>query len=97
MTSLALYGSCVREGLAESTIVIVIGVANRIYRYAGRRLDWAGTNPVSLMLSSERPKPSQTKRRRIFEGGELEQTIAAADKPYRALFTVAALTGARLS
>lgn len=84
-------------GLAESTIVIVIGVANRVYRYAARRLGWAGANPVSLMLSSERPKPSHGKRRRIFERGELEQTIAAAGEPYRTLFTVAALTGARLS
>ena len=31
------------DGLAESTIVIVVGV--RIYRYAARRLGWAGTNP----------------------------------------------------
>lgn len=85
------------SGLAESTIVIVVGVANRIYRYAARRLGWVGVNPVSLMLSSERPKPSHGQRRRIFEGGELEQTIAAADEPYRTLFTVAALTGARLS
>lgn len=86
-----------REGLAESTIVIVIGVVNRIYRYAARRLGWVGTNPVSLMLSSERPKASQGKRRRIFEGRELEQRIAAAEEPYRTLFTLAALTGARLS
>ena len=85
------------NGLAESTIVIVVGVVNRIYRYAARRLGWVGTNPVSLMLSSERPKPSQSMRRRIFEGGELEQTIAASNEPYRTLFTVAALTGARLS
>src|SRR6202044_114220 len=85
------------HGLAESTIVIVVGVANRVYRYAARRLGWAGANPVSLMLSSERPKPSKDKRRRVFERGELEQTIAAADEPYRTLFTVAALTGARLS
>ena len=85
------------EGLAESTIVIVIGVTNRIYRYAARRLGWAGANPVSLMLSSERPKPSQGLRRRVFEGGELEQTIAASEEPYRTVFTVAALTGARLS
>jgi integrase len=49
------------------------------------------------MLSSERSKPSQTKRRRIFEGTELEQTIAAAHEPWRTLFTVAALTGARVS
>lgn len=85
------------KGLAESTIVIVVGVTNRVYKYAARRLGWAGVNPVSLMLSSERPKPSKGKRRRVFEGGELEQTIAAADEPYRTLFTVAALTGARLA
>ena len=86
-----------REGLAESTIVIVIGVANRIYRYAARRLGWSGVNPVSLLLPSERPKPSHGMRRRLFEADELERTIAAADEPYRTLFTVAALTGARLS
>ena len=93
----ALVRELRRDGLAESTIVIIVGVVNRIYRYAARRLGWVGTNPVSLMLSSERPKPSQSKRRRVFEGGELEQTIAAADEPYRTLFMVAALAGARLS
>ena len=49
------------------------------------------------MLSSERLKPSQSKRRRIFEGAKLEQTIAAAAEPWRTLFTLAALTGARVS
>jgi integrase len=86
-----------QSGLSEATIVIVVGVANRIFRYATRRLGWSGTNPVSVMLPSERPKPHQGKRRRIFEGRELEQTIAAASQPYRTLFTVAALTGGRLS
>jgi integrase len=85
------------EGLSESSSAIVIGVTNRVYRYAARRLGFVGTNPVSLMLSSERPKPSQSKRRRIFEGQELEQTIAAATEPWRTLFTLAALTGARVS
>ena len=85
------------DRLSESTIVIVVGVTNRVYRYAARRLGWSGTNPVSLMLSSKRPKPSQDKRRRVFEAGELEQTIAAAGAPYRTLFTLAALSGARLS
>lgn len=50
-------------GLSESSIVIVVGVANRIYRYAARRLGWSGTNPVSLLLPSERPKLSPSKRR----------------------------------
>ena len=49
------------------------------------------------MLPSERPKPSQGKHRRIFEGRGLEQTIRAAGESHRTLFTVAALTGARLS
>jgi hypothetical protein len=51
----ALVRTLRTDGLAESTIVIVIGVVNRIYRYAARRLGWAGTNPVSLLLPSERP------------------------------------------
>lgn len=85
------------NGFSESSIVIVIGVANRVYRYAARRLGWSGTNPVSLLLPSERPKPSRGRRRRIFEGRELEQTIEAAAEPFRTLFTLAALTGARLS
>ena len=85
------------KGFSESTIAIAVGATNRIYRYATRRLGWPGTNPVSVMLTSERPKPSQSKRRRIFEGAELEQTIAAAQEPWRTLFTLAALTGARVS
>jgi hypothetical protein len=76
-------------GLSACAIAIAVGVANRVYRYAARRLGFSGVNPVSVMLSSERPKPSQSKRRRIFEGAELEQTIAAADEPYRTLFTLA--------
>jgi integrase len=86
-----------QNDFSESSIVVVIGVANRIYRYAARRLGWSGTNPVSLLLPSERPKPSQGNRRRIFEGRELEQTIEVAAEPFRTLFTLAALTGGRLS
>jgi integrase len=84
-------------GMAEASIAVVLGVANRIYRYAARKLAWAGTNPVSLLLVSERPKPSQAQRRRIFETAQIGQTIAAAVGQYRPLFTVAALTGARVS
>ena len=93
----ALVRELRRGGLAESTIVIVVGVVNRIYRYAARRLGWTGTNPVSLLLPSERPKPGQSAKRRLFDGDELEQTIAAAGGPYNTLFTLAALTGARVS
>jgi hypothetical protein len=51
------------QGLAEAPIVIVVGVAKRIYDYAARRLGWAGTNPAMLLLSSERPRPSQARAR----------------------------------
>lgn len=54
-------------------------------------------NPTTLMLPSERPKISLAKRRPIFSPEEIEQTLAAATEPYRTLFTVAALTGARVS
>ena len=85
------------EGLAEASIVSVLGALTRIYKYAARRLGWAGQNPAELLLSAERPKPSSAPKRPIFEGEQLAQTIAAAHEPYRTLFTVAALTGARVS
>ncbi|HST33539.1 MAG TPA: tyrosine-type recombinase/integrase [Solirubrobacteraceae bacterium] len=84
-------------GLSESSAQNVLGVVNRIYRYAARRLGWAGTNPVSLMLPAERPKPSRTAPRRLFEGQELEQVIAAGRGVWRPFLILAAVTGARLS
>ncbi|MFZ1997196.1 MAG: site-specific integrase [Solirubrobacteraceae bacterium] len=85
------------EGKSEATIAVVLGVVGQIYKFAARRLGWSGTMPTTLMLPSERPKVSLAKRRPIFTGEQLEQTIAAAHEPFRALFTVAALTGARIS
>jgi integrase len=82
---------------SEATIAVVLGVVGRVYKFAARRLGWKGTIPTTLMLPSERPKLSLAKRRPIFIGEQLEQTIAAAHEPFRTLFTVAALTGARLS
>jgi Phage integrase, N-terminal SAM-like domain len=66
------------QGFAEASIAIVLGVAKRIYDYSARRLGWSGANPAVLLLSSERPKPSLAAPRRLFEGVELEQVIAAA-------------------
>ena len=89
----------VRELRAEarSEVTIAVAVIGRIYKFAARRLGWNGTIPATLMLSSERPKISQAKRRSIFIDEQLEQTIAAAHQPFRTLFAVAALTGARIS
>jgi integrase len=82
---------------SEATIVVVLSVIARIYKFATRRLGWQGTSPTALMLSSERPKLALAKRRPIFTVEEIEQTIAAAGEPYRTMFAVAALTGARMS
>jgi integrase len=85
------------QGKSEATIAAVLGAASRIYKFAARRLGFTGTNPSTLMLPSERPKVSLAQRRPIFTPEQIEQTLAAATEPYRTLFTVAALTGARVS
>ncbi len=85
------------ERKSEATIAVALAVIGRIYKFAARRLGWRGTIPTTLMLHSERPKTSQGKRPPIFTSEQLEQTIAAAREPFRTLFIVAALTGARVS
>lgn len=85
------------EGKAEWTISNIAKAASRTFRFALRRLDWHGTNPMTLLDNGERPKVSATPRRRIFEGEELAQTLAAAREPWRTLFAVAAVTGGRMS
>lgn len=84
------------DGLADNSIVGIIQVANRVFRYAQRRLDWRGVNPISLMERSERPSTTGA-RRRLYQGDELSQTLAAARGQWRVLFTLAAVTGGRLS
>lgn len=83
-------------GLSEWTIAGIVKAAYAIYSYAHKREGWRGVNPVTLLGSGERPKP-RTTRKRIYEGGELAQTLRAAQEPYRTLFALAAATGARLS
>jgi integrase len=85
------------EGLSEWTIAGVLKAANRVFKFAKRRLDWNGENPVGGLDSSERPSTGTTARRRIYRGDELAQTLAAATEPHRTLFALASVTGARLS
>jgi integrase len=84
-------------GKSEATIAAVLGAAGRIYKFAARRLGFNGMNPTTLMLSSERPRVSLAMRRPIFTPEQIEQTLGAAAEPFRTLFTIAALTGARVS
>jgi integrase len=93
----ALVRDMRHQGKSEATIAAVLGAVGRIYKFAARRLGFTGMNPITLMLSSERPKVSQATRRPIFTPEQIEQTLAAATEPCRTLFTVAALTGARVS
>ena len=84
-------------GKSEATIAAVLGAIGRIYKFAARRLGFAGANPMTLMLASERPKISRATHRPLFSPEQIEQTLAVSTEPYRTLFTVAALTGARVS
>jgi integrase len=85
------------SGSAEWSIAGILGVLGQVFRHATTRLDWLGVNPVTLLANGERPKRIATARRRIYQGDELAQTLAAAHEPLRTLFALAAVTGARLS
>lgn len=85
------------SGHAEWTLSGILGSLNQVFRHALTRLGWLGTNPTTLLSKGERPRTSVTARRRIYEGDELAQTLAAAYEPARTLFALAAVTGARLS
>ncbi|MBV9196829.1 MAG: tyrosine-type recombinase/integrase [Solirubrobacterales bacterium] len=93
----ALVRALRQQGKSEATIHAVLGAVGRIYKFAARRLGFSGMNPITLMLSSERPKVSQATRRPTFTPEQIEQRLAATAEPYRTLFTLAALTGARVS
>ncbi len=85
------------EGKSEWTIATVLQAGSRVFKFSRLRLRWHGENAILSLENGERPKVAQTQRRRIFQGNELVQTLAAAHEPFRTLFAVAATTGARLS
>jgi len=85
------------EGKAEWTIAGVVKAANRTFKFAKRRMNWHSQNPVLELEKGERPKVSAAARRPIFVRDQLAQTLAAARDPYKTLFAVGSVTGARLS
>jgi integrase len=85
------------EGKAEWTIHGVITAASRTFKYARRRMAWHGENPITALEKGERPTISAAARRPIFLGDELAQTLAAAREPYKTLFALGSVTGARMS
>lgn len=86
-----------QAGKAEWTIAGVVKAANRTFKFAKRRMNWHGQNPVLELENGERPKVSAAARRPIFVGDQLAQTLAAARDPYKTLFAVGSVTGARMS
>ncbi len=73
----------------------VLTPAGRVFDFAKRRMDWAGTNPVRELDRGERPKHQQ-RERRILSRDELAQLLDAADEPYRTALATAAGLGTRL-
>jgi integrase len=84
-------------GLAEWTITGICRAANRVFKFARRHCGWQGENPFVDLERGERPKVSATPSRRVYEGDELAQVIGAALEPWRALFRLAGVVGARES
>ena len=84
-------------GLAEWTISGICRAANRVFKFARRHCSWRGDNPFAELEKGERPRPSATPERRIYVGGELAQVLAAATEPWRTLFRLASVVGARES
>ncbi len=84
-------------GKAEWTIAGVVKAANRTFKFAGRRMSWHGQNPIFGLENGERAKVSAAAKRPIFHGEQLAQTLAAAGEPFKTLFAVGAVTGARIS
>jgi integrase len=84
------------EGLSEFYIGSVLGDAHQAFRYARRHLSWHGSSPVADLLRSERPRTGSGERR-VYQGDELAETIAAAEEPWATLFRLAAVVGARMS
>jgi integrase len=74
----------------------VLGNAHQVFRFARRHLHWWGSSPVADLLRSERPRVGAAERR-VYQGDELAQTIAAAAEPWATLFQLAAVIGARKS
>lgn len=81
----------------EWTISGVVKSCSQVDKFAAIRLAWNGVNPTTLLSTGERPKTGATTRRRIYKGDELTHTLQAAREPYKTLFALAAVTGARLS
>jgi integrase len=85
------------QGKSDGTINTVLKTARAVYSNAARFHNWSGTNALSLLTSSERPKVGTATKRRLFTTEELDATLAAAVGQNGTLFAFLASTGCRIS
>lgn len=85
----------VTEGYKAWSVRRALVIAGRVFDFARRRLNWAGSNPVRELDKSERPT-HEGKERRILSRDELKAVIAAAASPYDLTIATAAGLGCRL-
>lgn len=85
------------EGLKGWTIKGHLTVLSAVFAYSARHLGVTAQNPVALLDRVERPNCSDEKAKRVLNGEELEQLLAAVDDAYRLIFETAAETGGRLA
>jgi integrase len=83
------------SGYRSWTIRGVLTPAGRVFDFARRRMDWAGTNPVRDLDRSERPQIGQ-RERRILSHEELGRVLGVATEPYKTILITAAGLGTRL-
>src|SRR5262245_21061661 len=85
------------EGLGERSLALELGTIGRVFRFAAGELGWRGQDPTRLLERGDRPKARRGHAGAIFEGQQLEETLAQAHEPFRTLFLLMANTGCRIS
>jgi integrase len=81
---------------AEATIANVLNVIRALYRLAQSR-GYASRSPVAGLDSAELPRPRPTGAGRVLDEAQLAALVRHARPGYRAVVTVLAYTGLRLS
>jgi integrase len=92
---LALIADLRRRGMSEWTIAGTLTVLSSIYSL-GRALGVVGYSPLDGLRTDDRPKPSKNTDR-VLDEHELELICRHAPANHRAVVTVLAYTGLRLS
>jgi integrase len=83
------------NSLGHESANVVRKVVSGVYKFAARRLDYAGSNPARDLSADDLPKP-ETAERVALTPDEVAALLDAADERDRLPFRFAAETGARV-